>query len=332
VSDAENTAALLRSLPVLNGLPADEIENLAALSEPFSIRAGEVLFEEGDPADSVFVLGSGEMEALKRLPGDRAVAASKFGPGHAFGELAMIAGMPRVVTARAVQDTAGVAVDARAVQQLLAGTDPGARELAFRLGRAALGTLRFVVDRIVEALDSDPRASEPPPEGGPRGGEVTAVEPEAGETEYLRSILFFNRFTPAQLDELFGGLRRLAAPRGTELLAEGERGDALLFVLRGAVESTLRHGGAAARVRLSGPGRIVTHLGVVDEQPCPYTCTTRERAVLLELPLPRLQEIRDSDHASTRLFKHGVYQDIADAIVHANRPLARMAAADGRGS
>jgi CRP/FNR family transcriptional regulator, cyclic AMP receptor protein len=327
VSADEHAVDLLRALPVLADLPAEELENLAALSEPFAIGAGEVLFEEGDPADSVFVVGTGSIEALKRLPGDRAVAASTLGPGSAFGELAMLAGVPRVVTARAVEDTAGVAVDARAVQQLLAGTDPGARELAFRLGQVAISTLRFVVARIAEGLEADPRAQEPPHELSHPAGEVRAVDPEPGETDYLRTILFFNRFSAEQIDELFGGLRRLAAPRGTELVAEGSRPGALLFVLRGAVESTVRRGGAAARVRLSGPGRAVTHLGLIDDEPNPFTCRTRERAVLLEIPRERLAEIRDRDDAATRLFRHGVYQDLVDAIVHADRPLARMAAA-----
>jgi CRP-like cAMP-binding protein len=80
-------------------------------------------------------------------------------------------------------------------------------------------------------------------------------------------------------------------------------------------------------VRLSGPGRIVTHLGVLDDGPCPYDCRARERVVLLETPRERLLEIRERDDAMWRLFRHGLYQDMVDAIVQADRPLARMAAA-----
>jgi hypothetical protein len=49
--------------------------------------------------------------------------------------------------------------------------------------------------------------------------------------------------------------------------------------------------------------------------------------VLLEVPRARLAEIRERDDAAFRLFRHGVYPDVVDAIVHAERPLARMAAA-----
>jgi CRP-like cAMP-binding protein len=326
-SESEEAARLLRSLPLLAGLPQEEIENLAALSEPFALEAEEVLFEEGDAAESVFVIALGELESVKRLPGDRALTAARLGPGTALGEMAMIAGVPRVATARALRETQGIAVDARAVQQLVAGSHPGARQLVHRVDQQALQVLRAVVERTAEALDQDKRASQPMRALKPVGGKVAPVDPAPDEADYPATILFFNRLSRAQLHELFGGLRRLAAPRGTELVAEGERPDALLFVLRGAVESTVHHGGAAARVRLSGPGRIVSHLGVLDQGPCPYDCRARERVVLLEVPRARLAEIRERDDAAWRLFRHGIYQDVVDAIVHADRPLARMAAA-----
>jgi hypothetical protein len=83
-------------------------------------------------------------------------------------------------------------------------------------------------------------------------GVPTALAMNGDLEDFLATFLFFNRFSRAQLDELFGGLRRLAAPRRTELVAEGERPDGLLFVLRGAVESTVHHGCRRARAAV-GP-------------------------------------------------------------------------------
>jgi CRP-like cAMP-binding protein len=322
-----DAAALLRSLPLMADLPEDEIENLAALSEPFAVGPGEVLFEEGDPAEAVFVIAEGEIESLKRLPGDRALTAARMGPSTMLGEMAMIAGVPRVATARAVADTSGIALDARAVQHLLAGANPAGSELIYRVGQQGLQLLRAIVERAASELDQDDRATQPMRTLKPAGGAVTPIETAPDEADYLRTILFFNRFSEAQLRELFGDLRRVAAPRGTELVAEGERPKALLFVLRGAVEATVHHGRAAARVRLSGPGRCVTHLGVLDNAPCPYDCRARERVHLLEVPFARLVELRDAGGAVWRLVRHCIYQDVVDAIVQADRPLARMAAA-----
>ena len=160
-------------------------------------------------------------------------------------------------------------------------------------------------------------------------GPVLEVGPEPDETAYLRSILFFGAFSEAELAELFGDLRRLEAPRGAALVAQGERPGALLAVLRGAVETTIRHGGAAARARLSGPGRFAGHLGVLDEGASPVTCRARERTILLEIPHERARELLADPSRAARHFTRGLYADVVEALFQAQRPFARMAAIGG---
>jgi CRP-like cAMP-binding protein len=320
-----NATEVLRSLPLLSGLPDDEIANMAALAEPFELEPGVTLFAEGDPAEAVFVVASGRVESLKRLPGDRAVTATEQGPGSVFGTMALIAGLPRLAEVRAIESTRGLVLDARAVQGLLGR--PGTREVGRRLAAEALTLLRNLVERLTLAVDADPHAVEAPPAPAGPPPPVVAVDPEPGETAYLETLLFLGEFDAPQLERLFGGLRRLSAPRGASLVAEGDRPEALLIVLRGAVESTVRRGGAAGRVRLSGPGRVVTHLGVLDEEPSPVSCRARERSILLEVPREHLAALTAADDLVVRRFFQGLYRDVVDAILHADRPLSRMAAA-----
>jgi CRP-like cAMP-binding protein len=322
-----NAADVLRSLSLFAGLPDDEVSNVAALAEPFSVEAGETLFEEGDPASTVFVVATGRVQSRKRLPGDRSVTATELGPGTMFGEMAIIAGLPRLVGATAVERTTGLAIDARAARGLAAAPRVGSRELGRRLGLEAVATLRGLVERLALSVDADPRATQAPPSGGGPPPPVVEVEPEPGETDYLQTLLFLSDFDAPELERLFGGLRRLSAPRGATLVEEGDRPEALLIVTRGAVESTVRRGGAAGRVRLSGPGRVVTHLGILDEDPSPVTCRARERSELLEVTRSRLRELMDADGLVPQRFFWGLYRDVVDAILHADRPLSRMAAA-----
>ncbi len=56
-------ADVLASLPLFAGLPAETLERVAALSEPFSIATGDPLFEEGEPANAVFILATGHVES-----------------------------------------------------------------------------------------------------------------------------------------------------------------------------------------------------------------------------------------------------------------------------
>ena len=107
--------------------------------------AGDILFEEGDAAEAVFIIASGEIESLKRLPATARCRRRASAPGTAFGEIAMIAGVPRG-HGRAVTATGRRRLDARAVQQLVAGSRRRARA-RYRVGQEALRLLRAIVER-----------------------------------------------------------------------------------------------------------------------------------------------------------------------------------------
>ena len=64
-----------------------------------SARAGEVIFKEGDAADQLFVIKSGEVGIQS---GNRTLA--ELSANHIFGEMALIDDAPRSATAVAVTD------------------------------------------------------------------------------------------------------------------------------------------------------------------------------------------------------------------------------------
>lgn len=66
-------------------------------------RAGEVVFEEGQPGDALFVIQAGQVELVRQSEdGSRLVA--RYGPGEFFGEIAVLLGQPRTARAIAVAD------------------------------------------------------------------------------------------------------------------------------------------------------------------------------------------------------------------------------------
>ena len=155
------------------------------------------------------------------------------------------------------------------------------------------------------------------------------VDREPEETAYLETVLLFSRFSATEIEELFGDLRRLEAPRGATVNANSEAGPVLLIVLRGAVETSIRRGGLAARTRLAGPGRIVGHLNLLGEEPAPIFSRARERSILLEVPLDRIAVAIDRGDDTGRRLGRAIYADVVDALFEAQRPISRMAAAGG---
>ncbi len=64
---------------------------------------GEVIFEEGEPSDSVAYLLTGRVEVLKRANGDQ-VVLGEVGAGEFVGEMGVIEGRPRGASVRAKSD------------------------------------------------------------------------------------------------------------------------------------------------------------------------------------------------------------------------------------
>jgi NADH:ubiquinone reductase (H+-translocating) len=62
---------------------------------------GEVVFEEGDSGDSLYMILSGQAEILKRFGGEQQIVRS-LGPGEYFGEMALLGRHPRSAGARAL--------------------------------------------------------------------------------------------------------------------------------------------------------------------------------------------------------------------------------------
>ena len=90
---------------------ADRVVELApgrAREDPAERRvelaAGTVLFEQGDAADYVYVVESGNVEILRARPGGGEKILAVIGPGAFFGELGPLLGLPRSATARAWKD------------------------------------------------------------------------------------------------------------------------------------------------------------------------------------------------------------------------------------
>jgi CRP/FNR family transcriptional regulator, cyclic AMP receptor protein len=76
-----------------------------------SFRAGQVIYEEGEQGDALYVIQSGQVELTRAGPdGPRLVA--RLGPGELFGELAALLGRRRSSRALAASPSRLLALDA----------------------------------------------------------------------------------------------------------------------------------------------------------------------------------------------------------------------------
>jgi CRP-like cAMP-binding protein len=86
-----------------------EINLLSSLSRERRLKAGEVLFREGDPGDAMYVVLEGKVRISKQIPGVGEEALGILERGDYFGEMALIENLPRSADAKA-HDAGGAVV------------------------------------------------------------------------------------------------------------------------------------------------------------------------------------------------------------------------------
>lgn len=138
-------AGSLRRLPLFQSLGDDELGRLAERCRRRAYRAGEALFHEGDPGQTLFLIVSGHVNIERVTEDGASVHIARRGPGEHFGEMALFDDLPR--SADAVTDTPCelLMLDRADVLRFLE-EHPGA---AWRIIRGLSTRLREATDRIL---------------------------------------------------------------------------------------------------------------------------------------------------------------------------------------
>lgn len=104
----------LKNIELFSELSAKELRDVAKLMTPVSVKAGRDLTVEGEPGREFMIILEGT--ATVRRNG-RVVAT--LGPGDFFGEMAVVAGVPRTATVTADTDMVLEALNRREFSTLL---------------------------------------------------------------------------------------------------------------------------------------------------------------------------------------------------------------------
>ena len=115
----EETAALLARTEVFADLSERELEEVAQVAVPRSWERGEVIFREGDPGDTCYLIRDGAVILTREHQDGRMIALAELRTGGMFGELAMFRAEPRSATAEAIEETTAVALLAPDLQRLI---------------------------------------------------------------------------------------------------------------------------------------------------------------------------------------------------------------------
>jgi len=104
---------------LFEGLEPDLLKQIRRQVDVLEFKSGEVVFHEGDPGDSLYLVGEGSVKISKEDRAGREQVLDYIKPGNFFGEMALLEGKPRSAMATAAEPTLLGAVKEETFQHLL---------------------------------------------------------------------------------------------------------------------------------------------------------------------------------------------------------------------
>lgn len=308
----------------LTELAGPELAELIELAEPFAVATGP-LFRQGDVADCMYVIASGEVEIVARTPGDDFVGLGRFSAGAVLGELSLIDRGVRSATARVTKPTSGWRLSHDGFQMLRSARRPVSAALLAGLAALTCQRIRARVTDLEATLDQAPPAGFRVSADVDRRRWQPLADPslDAGAAALLP---FLRPLTIPQRAALLESGITYGVACGERLALAGLPADALLVVLRGAACLSIEREGVRERCGIAAPGRILSTVALMDGGPTVFDAAAREDTVLLRVERDALARLRRAGNELAYKLDDVLVCELVRELRLVTSQLARLAA------
>jgi len=98
-----NIQSFLSHLPLFQGLPDEELKALSEIAVERPVKAGEVIFSDGDRAAGINIVSAGRVKIFKLSPNGKEQILHIMGPGEPFAEVPVFQGGNYPANAQAIE-------------------------------------------------------------------------------------------------------------------------------------------------------------------------------------------------------------------------------------
>lgn len=130
----------LQRVPMFEGLSSRNLRVISDIADEEQFPAAQLVFEEGQPGDRMFIIVEGQVQIEKDLGNGRQAVLANLEKRDMLGDMAILDDEPRSATARTLSDSRLLAVGSASIKDLI-------REYP----DIAFGLLRFCAQRIRES-------------------------------------------------------------------------------------------------------------------------------------------------------------------------------------
>ena len=152
--DRLQDAIRLRRFATFRAFGLDELAELIGLTRRWETQEGALLFAEGSPGGSCFVVVSGAVDVSTASSGEQRRLAT-LGPGSIFGQVSLIDGQARSATASVRRSGVLLEIDQRPCARLFESRSPLALKFLAALNQGLIAALRGADRRLMRLQGED---------------------------------------------------------------------------------------------------------------------------------------------------------------------------------
>ncbi|MBU9762595.1 Crp/Fnr family transcriptional regulator [Mycobacterium sp. TNTM28] len=136
---------------IFQGVSPDAVAALVRQLEPVTFRRGEVVFVEGEPGDTLYIITAGKVKIGRKSADGRDSLITLMGPSDMFGELAIFDPGPRTSSVTALTEVKAVVMTRTVLRSWIADRP----EIAEQLLRVLARRLRRTNDNLSDLIFTD---------------------------------------------------------------------------------------------------------------------------------------------------------------------------------
>lgn len=142
---------------LFSALTSDEVREIVRASEHVSIEPGQYLFHQGDIADALYIISSGEFEVRANAPIGEEIVLAVLGAGTVIGEMSLIGGGPRSASVKALSPCQTFRLTQTAFARLRSERRRSAYKIILQLA-ATIGERRLQTETRIQEVFNDPES------------------------------------------------------------------------------------------------------------------------------------------------------------------------------
>jgi CRP-like cAMP-binding protein len=154
MTDVAHFKKTLQRLAQFSALPDETQQALAAAAAFRRFKGGQVIYLEGEPAESIYILETGWVKATRMSRDGREQAMMFLRPVDVFGDIAVLTGVPYPGTVTALEDVNVWVIPAQSVFNLIQRQPAFALAVIHHLGQRVLRYITLVEDLSLRSVES----------------------------------------------------------------------------------------------------------------------------------------------------------------------------------